>query len=181
MSVYMVSSMRVPQSLTDILNLWFLISKKRIDIKTSIKRLTCSILCFWIGTIWCYPHHEKNFHLPVWIQKVCQLDQCSDPAGLIKLVGHHFCLWSNDWWVQLMEMYHNKVVATIPDHSCWLVEKTSFGWKLTCQLLLHLNIGSFMPIMVTDCCMYLIFSLCLKSAYVCKCLSIITCNLPWYK
>lgn len=38
-----------------------------------------------------------------------------------------------------------------------------------------------MPIMVTDCCMYLIFSLCLKSAYVCKCLSIITCNLPWHK
>lgn len=47
MSVYVVSSMRVPQSLTDILNLWFLISEKRIDIKTSMMSpiCTCMVQC----------------------------------------------------------------------------------------------------------------------------------------
>ena len=44
MSVYVVSSMRVPQSLTDILNLWFLISEKRIDIKTSMMSPICTYM-----------------------------------------------------------------------------------------------------------------------------------------
>ena len=37
MSVYVVSSMRVPQSLTDILNLWFLISEKRIVLRLTVR------------------------------------------------------------------------------------------------------------------------------------------------
>ena len=136
-----------------------------------VKRPTCSILCFWIGTVQHNLHHKKNLLLPVQMQKVCQSDQHSDPVGLIKHVGCHFYLWSNDWWVWLMEMYHIKVAATIPNHPCWLGEKTNFGWKLTHQSLLQTLVLSCLLWWQTVTCIW-------YSCYVWKMLMFV--NVPEY-
>lgn len=74
----------------------------------------------------------------LWTLWACLLDQHPDLVALKNYMDHHFCVWSTNWWVWPMEIYHNQVVATVLDCPCWLGFWNCFGWQLAHQMLLQM-------------------------------------------